>query len=241
MEPQFHNIDLHNLDFLYEKYNLAKKSKNGTDTERKYSKTADSLIEKTKVHCRQLIEHSRCSKLPFHNWQHTVNVVRNAHEIGAAKKIDNSSLEFLVIAAYFHDVGHVNGTKNHERKSCEYLMDFLGENGYQQDYIEVIQGIILATVMPQIPNTELQKVICDADLAHLGKTSFWIQNERLRKEWSGYCHKVFSNRQWVELNIKFLECHDFKTQYAKDRFGERKNRNIAQLKVQLKGLISIDQ
>jgi len=240
MTPQFHKINLRSPDFLDMKYNSARKSENGIDSENKYPKTMNSLIQKTKIHCRQLIEHSRCSKLSFHNWQHTVNVVQNVHEIGAAEKIDNSSLELLVIAAYFHDVGHINGAEGHERISCGYATDFLKENGYRQENIEAIQGIIGATVMPQNPNTELQKVICDADLAHLGKTSFWDQNERLRKEWWDYYKKVFSDRQWVELNIRFFECHDFKTQYAKERFGKRKNRNMAQLKDQLKGLISID-
>jgi predicted metal-dependent HD superfamily phosphohydrolase len=167
-------------------------------------------------------------------------VVKNVMEIGSAEKIDNNSLELLVIAAYFHDVGHVSGSRNHEKMSCRYAMDFLKENGCQQDQLEIVQGIILATAMPQNPHTELQKIICDADLSHIGKASFWSQNEGLRLEWSVYDHNVFSDKQWVELNIKFFECHEFKTLYARDKFGKRKNRNLAQLKNQLKDLISID-
>lgn len=228
MIPEFPNTNLRNTYFAEvkkiseQKPNKYLSSKNRT--------TMNPLIEKARAHCYRLIEQSRCSKLPFHNWEHTQNVVRNVKEISSAEKIDLSELNLLVLAAYFHDVGHVKEAENHEKISCQYADDFLEKNGCNKENIKTVQNIIMTTVMPQNPQTELQRIICDADLAHLGKVSFGSQNEKLRREWSYYGNAEFSDREWFEMNIHFLERHSFHTEFAKKHFTNQKTENIEILK-----------
>ncbi|WP_031428280.1 HD domain-containing protein [Flavimarina sp. Hel_I_48] len=188
------------------------------------------FIQKVKAYCQELIQQSHCAKLPFHNWCHTANVVQNVIEIGSAEKIDRKELEFLIVAAYFHDTGHVAGSESHEEGSCSFAENFLKRNGYGQEGINTVLKIIRTTAMPQNPQTKLQRIICDADLAHLGKPSFTDENRRLRLEWASHCDMRFSDREWVNMNIHFLELHDFKTSYGRINYNDQKNKNIRLLK-----------
>lgn len=128
------------------------------------------LITKTKEHCCRLINQSKCSNFPFHNWEHTCDVVADSKKIAKGEHINTKDLEILIIAAYFHDVGQIKGAKDHEKSSCDFASQFLNFNHYLAEDVERIKKCILATTMPQKPYTLLQKIICDADLALLGKT-----------------------------------------------------------------------
>lgn len=194
------------------------------------------LITKTRTYCNQLFNQSRCSNFPFHNWEHTREVVANSKKIARAEHIDAKDLEPLIIAAYFHDVGQIEGMEAHEKSSCDHMSQFLEIYHYPAEEIEKIKNIILATVMPQKPHTLLQKIICDADLAHLGKTGFESKNSKLRNEWALYNGKNFTDEEWITLNIKFLDCHQFHTEYARAYYGQQKELNKKALKDHLKNV-----
>lgn len=191
------------------------------------------LITEIKDHCHQLISNSRCRELPFHNWDHTLDVVANAKAIAQGEHIDETHLELLIIAAYFHDIGHIESGEEHERTSCKYAAEYLNKHNYLPENIDKIKTLILTTAMPQTPHTQLQGIICDADLAHLGKTSFRLKNDRLRKEWHLYCGQKFTDKEWISMNIKFLKCHSFHTASAKAHYGKQKKENRKMLKDQL--------
>tara|TARA_R110002020_G_scaffold475938_1_gene714716 strand:- start:12236 stop:12673 length:438 start_codon:yes stop_codon:yes gene_type:complete len=142
----------------------------------------ESLIEKVRAYCKEVMASSRCKNLPFHNWQHTKDVVRNSEFLAKHEKLPEETVEELIIASYFHDIGHIKEAAAHEKLSCEFAQEFLKKEGYPDQRIINIIYNIKATAMPQHPETLSQKVICDADLAHLGKKNFFIKNSNLRKE-----------------------------------------------------------
>ena len=181
------------------------------------------LIAEIKEYCHHLIQESRCNALPFHNWEHTLDVVDSVNTIAKAENITGEAMEQLIIAAYFHDVGYLDGAKDHEKRSCTYAAEFLAQCNYSPAFIETIKNIIMATVMPQRPNSELQNIICDADLAHLGSSSFLSKSEKLRKEWSDYEQKEYTDKEWIAMNMKFLDCHHFYTASAKAHYENGQN------------------
>jgi uncharacterized protein len=187
------------------------------------------LIESVKLHCQTLMEHSRCKMLPFHNWQHTKDVVKNATFIAEHEKISKNTVEAIIVASYFHDIGNIKCSEGHEQLSCDYADVFLASIGVSISRITTIQNIISATKMPQRPVTIAQKVICDADLAHLGKKNFMLKNTSLRKEWEQHCNTSFSDEQWRAMNVQFLKNHSFHTAFAKAHFAKQKVANIERL------------
>ncbi|EIJ39315.1 putative HD superfamily hydrolase [Galbibacter orientalis DSM 19592] len=188
------------------------------------------LIEKTRVYCKSTMEANRCKYLPFHNWQHAKDVARNSKWIAQHENLPEDIMEELAIASYFHDLGHINGATNHEELSCEYARNFLSNEDFPEERIIKVLKNIQATKMPQNPETVSQKVICDADLAHLGKKNFLVKNAKIRKEWALFNNQKFSDEQWVVMNIKFLNKHNFHTNYAKKSYSAQKLKNINNLK-----------
>ncbi len=191
------------------------------------------LIKKAKIHCQSLIENSRCKGMQFHNWQHTKEVVRYAILIAKHEKLSKNTIEEIIIASYFHDTGNEQTEPGHEQRSCEYAKAFLSQNKFPEERITTVTKIIKATKMPQRPKTLVQKVICDADLAHLGKKNFGVKNNSLRNEWEDYGDMYFTNEKWCILNISFLKNHRFQTGFAQKYYSEQKLENIKTLKALL--------
>jgi len=172
-------------------------------------------------------------KLPFHNWQHTLDVVENAELIARNENLSEDIIEELIIASYFHDLGNVQGSTGHEKRSCEYAREFLTDQDYSDQHILNILYNIKATEMPQQPNTIAEKVICDADLAHLGKENYMRKNKALRLEWEKFNDTSFGEVEWIGMNIAFLSQHSFHTDFAKEYYRSVKLENIKKLEQEL--------
>lgn len=187
------------------------------------------IINATKRYCESLIKQSVCKDLPFHNWQHTLDVVSSSNLIGNAENLNEREFAVLRIASYFHDVGHLMGAAKHEEISAEYAREFLELQGIAADVILDVCLTILATSLKLEPQTKIQKIICDADLAHLGQISFKEKNAKLRQEWILLEALDPTDREWVLLNIEFLESHSYFTQTAKNLFSKQKKINLDDL------------
>lgn len=188
------------------------------------------LIKKVENYCKELLDKSRCKSLQFHNYQHTLDVVENANLIAAQSGIAEENRELLVISAYFHDVGNMEANKAHEMLSCSIARSFLESENYPEEKIKQIENIILATDIHRKPANLLEEIICDADLGHLGKKSFLTKNRLLREEWENFLGMIFTDKEWLQLNVRFLDEHQFYTAIARKIYGEQKSRNLINLR-----------
>ena len=189
-----------------------------------------AILQNTKRHCYGLIQKSSCYFLPFHNWNHTLEVYERTQLIASYEGVSGKALERVLIAALFHDTGNAAEFKGHERVSAINAQKFLTQRAYSHTAIHEVISCILATQIPQKPTNLNQKIICDADLFHLGDPSFFWKNELLRNEWSQYLDTQYEDAEWYDLNIAFLDSHKFHTSYGKTYLRPIKERNIEQLK-----------
>src|SRR5687768_6799460 len=84
------------------------------------------LVLQAAAYVRNLFAQADTSKLFFHSIGHTEDVVRRAIEIGRAERVTEDELAILQIAAWFHDVGHLNGgIHDHELRSIDAFNKFL--------------------------------------------------------------------------------------------------------------------
>ena len=86
--------------------------------------------------------------------------------------------------------------------------------GYNQAQIQVIQGIILATVVPQGPASLFEQILADADLDVLGWDDFWPRNIALRRELA-FFGKEFTDIEWFSGQFKFVSTHTYFTAAAR--------------------------
>ncbi|SDQ96404.1 HD domain-containing protein [Flagellimonas zhangzhouensis] len=191
------------------------------------------IFAKAELHVVALLQNGACGSLPFHNVQHTLEVYVQVLKVGNHVGLDPTELERVLLAALFHDVGHVSGFEGHETQSCDLAKAFLEDWDYPSEGLAVVQDCILATRMPQEPKNLMEKVLCDADLFHLGTLSFFNKNALLRKEWAQHRNMQYSDRDWTQLNITFLEGHSFFTTYGQRVLEPVKQENLAQLKDRL--------
>ena len=172
-----------------------------------------------------LFKNSVDSRLVYHNYNHTLQVVEASNEIALAEKVDESKLEILLIAAWFHDTGYINGGIDHENKSKEIADAYLSKSGFSKEKIEKVHALIDATKMPQNPNHILEEIICDADMFHLGSENF----KEISGLWQMECEQLSNHHktdiEWLKINEKFLSEHKYFTNYTFEKLSVQKTQN----------------
>ena len=194
------------------------------------------IVEQAKAYCEDLLRNSRCSRLPFHNLEHTEEVFTTVEKIGRYENSPIEVLEPVLLGALFHDIGNAEVFTDHEDVSVRLAIEFLLDHKYPNSRISTVVDCINATRMPQKPITLLQRIICDADLNHLGTSEFRFKNKALRREWSLFLNIDYSDKEWMEMNLKFLGEHHYFTTYGKAFLNPVKIENMMALNTQLKAL-----
>ncbi len=188
-----------------------------------------NIVSLTYDHCIDFLENTRCKSLPFHSVEHTKDVYEYVKTIANYEEVFGSDLEPILIAALFHDTGMAQTYVDHEEQSVKYAVEFLKEHEYPEDKLNIVTSCILATKMPQNPQTLAEKIICDADLYHLGLESYIFKNERLRAEWEEYFNLAYSDEDWYAVNVEFLENQKYHTWFGKTVLKNRKDLNCTML------------
>jgi len=165
----------------------------------------------------------------YHNLQHTINVVNAVKEICAQEDLTEEVVESLEIAAWFHDMGYDKGAEGHEQRSAEYATKFLKERDFSKERIETICACILATKYPQVPATFLEKILCDADLNHLGKDTYWDRCGKVRQELALVKDLIMNEQEWIDFELEFMKNHEFHTTVGQTSYEKNKNKHIKQL------------
>lgn len=186
-------------------------------------------VEMVKEYCTQLINETRCSVMPYHNLEHTMNVYNNVQVIGQIEDLNVLEIEILRIAALFHDTGFAETYFGHEEVSIRNAHQFLTEKKYPEEIIEKVVDCIRATKMPQRPFSKLEKIMCDSDLFHLSSPDYILKSNFLKKELNLYLELNITDEQWLEMNLNFLKQHKYCSHYGKTVLTDLKNRNIQKL------------
>lgn len=166
----------------------------------------------------------------YHNLTHTQRVVDKANELADLSGIDDAQKNILLLASWFHDTGYTKGIKNHEAESVLIAKDFLKQQKVSEANINAICDLILATKMEAVPNNQLEKIIRDADCAHIGSKTYIETSELLRKEWELNYDRTLTESEWLDENINFLSTkHRFYTDAASANWDKRKGKNLSLL------------
>lgn len=175
---------------------------------------------------------SKLSKsIRFHTLQHTQEVVAACEKLAEYEQVADNDRFALLLAAWFHDTGYTGGeARDHESVSIQLVTEFLTTHPISEELKNKVIGCINATRLPHNPNNGIEKIICDADLFHLGTDAFNEKNRLLREEIVGFSGKEISKKDWRKLNIRFLEGHKYFTAYGKEKLQPIKDQHLAELK-----------
>lgn len=187
------------------------------------------MIRKVEEYCKAILMSMECVRFPFHNLAHTQDVVGNSEVISRALHLANEEIELIKLAAWFHDTGYSIGYSNHEASSKQIAQQFLANENMSKEKNDFICSLIEATKMPQSPKNIYEKVLCDADLFHIGTNDFFFRKLLLRREWEQYQTVILSDLEWYKLNLEFLKNHQFETKFGKNILEKGKQKNISKI------------
>jgi len=173
-------------------------------------------------------------KLPnsylYHNYDHTVRVVKSTKEIADNSEINVKQKEALVLAAWMHDTGYTVTREGHEDASIEIAKDYMNKEGTDPEIQQMVIDLIASTKMGVEPQNEMERILKDADNSHFAKDYYKQTSEFLRQELMLTGSADFSPAQWREENIDmFTNKHRFYTDYAARNWKSQKDENLISL------------
>ena len=171
--------------------------------------------------------------IKYHDADHTLHptkgVVAVANSIAVSENISEHDRELLIAAAYFHDTGYIREYDKNEPIAARMAGRILKLIGYQPPVIEKIQKMILATDLAREPKTHIEKILCDADLDHLGRDDFFELDGKLREGRRIRGLDVSDDAKWYKGTLKILKMHRFYTQSQKKLKEKEKQKNKKKL------------
>lgn len=162
----------------------------------------------------------------YHSLWHTQEeVVVAAERLAEKEGVMGEPLLLLQTAAWFHDVGCIIQRTEHEAIGAGIVLAVLPGFGYSREQIRMVQGMIMATRLPQTPHTLLEQILADADLDVLGRDDFLARNADLRAELAAF-GTVWGEAEWNHDQLKFLLEHRYFTAAAQSLREAQKRRHI---------------
>ncbi len=195
-------------------------------------------IRQARTFAEQVFKNRSFEKHLFHNFDHTKEVVDAVGIIGRHATLSADEMESALVAAWLHDVGYANGSKNHEEASAQKARELLEKIGAPSQKVGVVTEAILATRMPQQPTSIVAQVLCDADLYHLATEECQEKSSMLREELRALGTKDMTNEEWLNSTVQFMEGHSYHTLYGRTVLEQAKQKNIKRLKKSLRPEIS---
>ncbi len=166
----------------------------------------------------------------YHRIEHTLDVYESAVRIAEIENIKGKDLIILKTAALFHDSGILKQYIDHEEASIDIMREILPVFDYSPEEIEEIGKTIMATKLPQNAKTYLGEILCDADLDYLGRDDFIMISHQLRHEWNILDVNKMNLKQWYNLQVNFLENHQYYTDTSIALRQEKKIENLNEIK-----------
>jgi hypothetical protein len=186
-------------------------------------------LEKLRKHVIHLMQTKLDPRLAYHNLEHTLDVYDSAVRLGEMEKVDDYQMTLLKTAAMLHDIGMMNSYVGHEEESVKIAKEFLPTFRYGKQEMDLIEKMVMATMLPQSGDTIEEKIICDADLDYLGRDDFNMISLRLKYEWDILGINPTTLREWYRIQVKFLTSHQYYTQSAIDTRQAKKEEHLLQI------------
>ena len=189
---------------------------------------------------RELFRDELPNGIKYHDADHTLNptkgVVAIANKIAIAENISEHDRELLITAAYFHDTGYIREYDKNEPIAARMAGRILKLIGYKPNEIEKIQNMILSTDLAVEPKTHLEKILCDADLDHLGRPDFLELDAKLREGRRNQGVDVSDDEKWYRGTLDLMKNHKFYAESQKISKEKEKQKNYQMLIDKLKSI-----
>ena len=165
----------------------------------------DTLATRAEAYVHRYFTEHPNYQLVYHHREHTIVVVRAAMELAEHESLSDDQREVLKIAALFHDLGYLVDYHHHEQESARLARQYLEEHSADEELIEQITRVIMATCLSNEPEGLVEEILRDADTAHLSSETYPEQAELLRQERNNFLDKtgrrIGERRTWPLYSV----------------------------------------
>ncbi len=178
------------------------------------------LIKQAKSALLEQFNQKQPSYLLYHNYQHSIEVAETCLLIAQYENLSPQEYENLLIAAYFHDIGYLQGYQHHEDSSKIFAQQWLEAKQFDPKSINQVLACIEATRFGSQPQNLLEQIIADADISY-GIKKYKLRSRLLRSEWENQftLGKIYPKGEWLKLQKQFLSHLRFYTDYGRQHFA----------------------
>ncbi|WP_319479497.1 Pycsar system effector family protein [uncultured Draconibacterium sp.] len=194
------------------------------------------IVDEVKEFAIKYYEEKVSTLLNYHSIEHTRLVAQVSETIANAEGLNEKSKDIVVVAAWFHDIGHAVSLKDHEEEGCKIARQFLAEKGIDEEFIVQVEKCVRATKIGAPKNSLLEEIIGDADYAHAGMDNFMEISNLLRKEMCNFVERKCSKLEYWKQTLDFISDIKFNTNYAINTFEPVRLENIKKVKKRIKKL-----
>ncbi len=172
------------------------------------------------------------SKLVYHNYQRTAEIVVEIEKIGETLDWEEESLEQCLLAAWFHTTGFLFDYDNPLPKSQDLARGFLTAQQYHSDAIDRVLTIIERTGPDGTSQSTADKVLHDAIAGQTFNQYFFDERPLLRLEWELIQGRRISHYEWHQIQLQELLRVRYYTPYAKRNYGPLAAQHLLKQKAQ---------
>lgn len=210
-----------------------------TDEQRLFSiETTQPDVKGAIAYARDRMERELPPEMTYHNLAHTFEeVLPAALHLAELCHLEDGNADLVAVAAAYHDIGRVLQAQEHEAIGAGIARAVLPRFGFDSEQIDAIAEMILATRLPQSPQTLSEQILADADLDILGQKDFMSRNADLKVELVAQGRSI-TQEGWLRAQLQFLESHLYYTEAARLLRDKQKSKNIAAIKQLLEALPS---
>jgi predicted metal-dependent HD superfamily phosphohydrolase len=146
-----------------------------------------------------------------------------------------TSCEFLLehrdavsMAIFYHDAVYDTTARNNEEKSAELFRTVAEWSGIEEVFTESVARAIIASKHTELPKDVTCRVLCDIDLAILGKpeAAFAEYERKIRKEYGWVAEDQFRAGRLAVIEGFRSRPFIYATQFFREKYGRQARLNI---------------
>jgi uncharacterized protein len=188
-------------------------------------------FERAKHYALDRLARELSPSITYHSLTHTRDdVVPAVERLARQAGFTGDDLVLMLTAAVYHDIGFTQQRDDHEAVGAKIAAEVLPRFGYSETEIALIRRLILATKWPPNPQDLMEQIMADADVDSLGREDFLERSHALRRELALTLDTHYTDEEWFESQLEFLQNHAYFTDAARQTRDEGKQKNIASVR-----------
>ena len=166
------------------------------------------------------------TRMLFHNFQHTSDIVTTAMDLVEAGGADANTKEVVELCAWFLNTGFLADYNEPYAQSIRYADEFLTAKQFDKTKKERVLKCLRNIKDNVIPSSEEQKYVMDATRAQDVGENHIQRRQLLRLEWELYVNRPTADVEWEQMQLQHLLQTKFYTKPAKKLYEGKIAKNI---------------